>query len=416
MFRVSCNGEAARRMFRIPRRMISTEAATTLHQSRLPRGTQQSGLIAGHGQVLIVCPGGLENGGGIGRQMAYFLGALDPAASPPRYTVMDSRGPWFLGASRKKSILSVFYLAACAARLVIARTARERALAHINITGRGSTFRKLAIVAAANIVGLRYLLHVHDYDYAADYAGRGKRLQSLVRCAFQGAERVIVLGARDKTNLQNALHLSPSKVMVLHNAVPDPQPSDAWHDADDTVRLLFLGYLSERKGVSDLLQALASDIVRSLDWQMTVAGGGDLDLYRSKAVSLGLADRIVFPGWLDRPAAAEACRQTDILVLPSYAEGLAMAVLEGLSYGLVVITTPVGAHTEVIEEGISGLMLPPGDIPALATALARTIADPGLRRKLQRGARDRFLEKFEAHAYSARLAALHAQILADARK
>ena len=396
--------------------MTSAEAATALHQKLLSQSGQESSQIAGRGQVLIVCPGGLENGGGIGRQMAYFLGALDHTASPPRYTVIDSRGPWFLGASPTKSILSIFYLAACAVRLGLARTAREPTLAHINITGRGSTFRKLVLVAAAHVVGLRYLLHVHDYDYAADYINRGEHLQGLVRRAFQGAERVIVLGARDKMNLQNALQLMPSKVVVLHNAVPDPHPCHALRVANDKVRLLFLGYLSERKGVSDLLQALASDTVRSLDWQMTVAGGGDLDLYRNKAASLGLADQIVFPGWLDRPAVAEACRQTDILVLPSYAEGLAIAVLEGLSYGLAVITTPVGAHAEVIEEGVSGLMLPPGDIPALAAALARTIADPSLRRDLQRGARDRFLEKFEAQAYSARLAALHAEILADIRK
>ena len=395
--------------------MISVKAATALHSSRLSQSAQPSGPPAGWGRVLIVCPGGLENGGGIGRQMAYFLGALDPAASTPRYTVTDSRGPWFLGASRKKSIASAFYLAACAVRLGFAQTKRQPALAHINITGRGSTFRKMALVAAANIVGLRYLLHVHDYDYVADYAGRGKRLQALVRRAFQGAERVIVLGARDKINLQDALELPSSKVVVLHNAVPDPHPSNEWRDADNPVRLLFLGYLSERKGVSDLLQALANDTVSSLNWRMTMAGGGDLDLYRNKAAVLGLADRIVFPGWLDRPAVAEACRQTDILVLPSYAEGLAMAVLEGLSYGLVVITTPVGAHAEVIEEGVSGLMLPPGDIPALATALARTIADPGLRQRLRRGARDRFLEKFEAQAYSARLAELHSEILAYAR-
>jgi glycosyltransferase involved in cell wall biosynthesis len=399
--------------------VISAEAATRPNQDRpLRQAAVPAAPATSHGRVLIVCPGGLENGGGIGRQMAYFLAALDPAASAPRYTVTDSRGPWFLGASRQKSILSVFYLAACAARLGLARAGRKRALAHINITGRGSTFRKLALIATAKIIGLRYLLHVHDYDYAADYARRSKRLQGWVRRAFQRAECVIVLGGRDKTNLQNALHLSPSKVIVLHNAVPDPHPTDASSKvacvADGPVRLLFLGYLSERKGVSDLLQALASDSVRSLDWQITVAGGGDLDLYRNKAAALGIAERITFPGWLDRQAVAEACGQTDILVLPSYAEGLAMSVLEGLSYGLAVITTPVGAHAEVIEEGVSGLMLPPGDVPALAAALARTIEDPAMRQRLQRGARDRFLAKFEARAYAAKLAALHIELLADA--
>ena len=65
-----------------------------------------------------------------------------------------------------------------------------------------------------------------------------------------------------------------------------------------------------------------------------------------------------------------------------------MSVLEGLSYGLAVITTPVGAHLEVIEPEVSGLLVPPGDIPALAEALVRVIEDENLRNRLRRGARD----------------------------
>jgi len=110
-----------------------------------------------------------------------------------------------------------------------------------------------------------------------------------------------------------------------------------------------------------------------------------------------------------------ACAEADILVLPSHAEGLAMSVLEGLAHGLAVVTTPVGAHAEVIEPEMSGLLVPPGDVAALTEGLARVIEDRDLRARLQHGARRRFLEKFEVTAYAARLSALHVALLATLR-
>src|SRR5208283_854286 len=98
-------------------------------------------------------------------------------------------------------------------------------------------------------------------------------------------------------------------------------------------------------------------------------------------------------------------------VLPSHAEGLAMSVLEGLSYGLAVITTPVGAHMEVIEPGVSGLFVPPRDVDALAAALGRMIDDPALRRALGEGARRRFLEKFDVRQYAERLRSIHESLM-----
>jgi glycosyltransferase involved in cell wall biosynthesis len=89
-----------------------------------------------------------------------------------------------------------------------------------------------------------------------------------------------------------------------------------------------------------------------------------------------------------------------------------MSVLEGLSHGLAVITTPVGAHSEVIEPEVSGILVPPGDIPALADALARVIEDESLRHRLGKGARARFLEKFDVRRYAARLEQLHADLFA----
>ena len=369
-------------------------------------------------QVLLLCPGGLEDGGGIGRQMGYFLSALPQAPETPAYRVIDTRGPWFLGSARWRIPLSVVYLAAAALRIAWMGIAGRPSLIHANITGRGSTSRKLVLTTIARAVALPYILHVHDYDYAADVRARGAVMRRLVRDMFAAAEQTIVLGTEAEFTLRAAMELSDARILVLPNAVPDPHPPPR-RDVDvataGPVHLVFLGYLSARKGVPELLEALATPALAALPWRATLAGGGPVDQFRTRAAALGLADRVTFPGWIDQPAANALCGVADILVLPSHAEGLAMSVLEGLAHGLAVVATPVGAHAEVIEPGRSGLLVPPGDIAALGAALTRVVGDPALRKRLRAGARQRFLDGFDVRSYSGRLTRLHAGLLGGRR-
>ena len=131
----------------------------------------------------------------------------------------------------------------------------------MNITGRGSTTRKLALTAIARAVALPYVLHIHDYDYAADVRARGGLTQRLVRSMFAAAAQIIVLGTEAERTLRAALALPDAPILVLPNAVPDPHPAPrAAGDgaAADPAHIVFLGYLSARKGVPELLEALAS--------------------------------------------------------------------------------------------------------------------------------------------------------------
>jgi glycosyltransferase involved in cell wall biosynthesis len=365
-------------------------------------------------RILLLCPGGLEHGGGIGRQMGYFLSALPQTAETLAYRIIDTRGPWFLGSARSRIPLSALYLVAAALRIAWTGIARRPSLIHANITGRGSTLRKLALTAVARAVVLPYVLHVHDYDYAADVRARGGVMRRLVRGMFAAAEQTIVLGAEAERALRAALALPEARILVLPNAVPDPNPASLEGgrvSAVNSVHLVFLGYLSVRKGVPELLEALASPALAALSWRATLAGGGPVEEFRAKAAALGIGNRVAFPGWIDQPAARTLCAEADILVLPSHAEGLAMSVLEGLAHGLAVVATPVGAHAEVIEPGRSGLLAPPGDVAALGAALTRVVSDKALRERLRVGARQRFLERFDVRPYAARLARLHAGLL-----
>jgi glycosyltransferase involved in cell wall biosynthesis len=344
--------------------------------------------------------------------MGYFLRAHQDTEQRQRYRVVDSRGPWYLGSSRLHVIGAIAYFGR--AILTLSRACLSSpCVAHVNITGRGSTIRKIILLTIGRALGLRYVLHLHDYDYAEYYCSRGTFLKKLIATTFRRAEAVIVLGRRDLELVSQSLGLSKDRMTVLYNAVPDPAPNlDRRPVQGKPCHLLFLGHLSARKGVPDLLKALARPALKHLHWRATLAGGGPIDEYRYFAKDLGILDSLCFPGWLDETRASELRANADVLVLPSYAEGLAMSVLEGLSHGLAVITTPVGAHSEVIEPEVSGILVPPGDIAALANALVRVIEDESLRNRLARGARARFLEKFDVRSYAARLEQLHADLFA----
>jgi len=368
---------------------------------------------ANTGTVLIVTPGGLEHGGGIGRQMGYFLRANQASQQRLRYRIIDSRGPWFLGASPMHIAGAVIYFGCTVLALLRARLFSSPCIAHVNITGRGSTIRKVILVTIARALRLRYVLHLHDYDYAEYYRNQGTFLKRLIATTFRSAAAVVVLGRHEFEGVSQSLQLGRDRMVVLHNAVPDPLPNlNRSPRAGRPCHLLFLGYLSARKGVPDLLRALASPTMKLRRWRATLAGGGAIDEFRKLADDLGILDRLCFPGWLDQNAVSALCADADVLVLPSHAEGLAMSVLEGLSHGLPVVTTPVGAHSEVIEPNVSGILVPPGDVAALAESLVSMIEDETLRHQLARGARDRFLEGFDVRRYAARLRELHAGLLA----
>lgn len=366
--------------------------------------------------VLIVSPGGLEHGGGIGRQMGYFLRGLDTSSNRLAYRVVDSRGPWFIGASPLYSFGAVTYLGYAVLTLLLARCSLRPPLLHVNIAGRGSTIRKVLLLTVARVLGLRYILHVHDYDYAGYYKGRRPRFKRLIATAFQRAAAVIVLGRRDREIISQMFELPRGRVIMLHNAVPDPVPDIARvRHLGQPCHLLFLGYLSARKGVPELLQALASLPTTTRCWCATLVGGGPIDEFRKLAKNVGVVDKVSFLDWVDEAGVRALCAHADVLVLPSHAEGLAMSILEGMSHGLAVIATPVGAHSEVIEPEKSGLFVPPGDVPALAGALARVIDDESLRERLGRGGRERFLAEFDVRLYASRLTNLHARLLGSGR-
>jgi glycosyltransferase involved in cell wall biosynthesis len=150
--------------------------------------------------------------------------------------------------------------------------------------------------------------------------------------------------------------------------------------------------LLEAKGYPILLRA-AAKVVSELKQCTFVAIGGEVegDGYRASlerlAEQLGLRDRIQFLGW--RKEVAEALRAADVAVFPSLTEGLPLALLEAMACGRPVVATAVGGVPEVVRHELTGLLVPPRDVDALAAAVLRLLNDRDLAERMGREGRRR---------------------------
>jgi glycosyltransferase involved in cell wall biosynthesis len=195
--------------------------------------------------------------------------------------------------------------------------------------------------------------------------------------------------------------------VILRNGVPRAMFSPRPRPSDRQLRILFLGNLMERKGVGDLLEALARKPLSGMNWRATFAGGGAIELYRRKADGLGLLPRVDFAGWVDQRRAAELLAASDVLVLPSYDEGLPLVILEALTAGVPVVCSPVGAIPEVLENGKSAVYVQPGDSQGLADALAELGRDAALRERLALEGRALYDREFSLEIFAARVVGIY---------
>jgi glycosyltransferase involved in cell wall biosynthesis len=175
--------------------------------------------------------------------------------------------------------------------------------------------------------------------------------------------------------------------------------------------LLVAANLVRRKGVDVLLAAVAALAPRSRSTLWVAGDGPERAELESAAARLGIAERVRFLGRRsDVPDLLEAC---DVFVLPARQEGLGVAALEAMARGRPVVASAVGGLAEIVIPERTGLLVPPDDAAALAAALDRLLADPGLARRLGAAGAARVAEHFLAEQMVSAYEALYREILAE---
>lgn len=197
------------------------------------------------------------------------------------------------------------------------------------------------------------------------------------------------------------IHVVHCGIEPARFGTPAPMPADG-------LRLTAIGRFVEQKGQMLLIPALAAARKEHPDLHLTMIGDGPMraDLQRA-AREAGVADAITFTGWIDEAGVRDALAGSHALIMPSFAEGLPMVVMEAMAAARPVIATYIAGTPELVQDGRTGWLVPAGDVDALVDAIGALAAkSSATRARMGKAGRSRVLARHDVNTEAAKLAAL----------
>ncbi len=205
------------------------------------------------------------------------------------------------------------------------------------------------------------------------------------------------------------------RLRVVHVGIPvDSFTRSGPPPAAGSTRILYIGRLVPEKGQGVLLEAAAALIRSGRDIQVTLAGEGDLRPgLESLAAHLGIADRVEFLGAVGQDELRDLYEAAGIFCLPSFGEGVPVVLMEAMAMEVPTISTRIAGIPELIEDGVSGILTPPGRADRLAEAIAGVVDDPEVGRRLGAAGRAKVLAEFDCDASATQLRAVFEEMLGE---
>jgi len=206
---------------------------------------------------------------------------------------------------------------------------------------------------------------------------------------------------------QAMMYVAPEhweKLHIIHCGVePERYGPPTWDD--ENVELTFVGRLAPVKGLRFLLPAFEEALKTQPNLRLKIIGDGP-ERAALEAQAAPLKDAVRFTGPLSQADVAAELAKTDVLVLPSFAEGVPVVLMEAMASGKPVIATQVAGVSELVKSGENGLVIPPGHSAALKDAILALAADPEGRRRMGQAGRETVEAGFNIQKEASRLAAL----------
>lgn len=262
-------------------------------------------------------------------------------------------------------------------------------IVHIHMSYKGSFIRKYNIHKMCKKYGIQDVIHLHGSEFEKFYNNSSNRRKKDIQLLFEECSSVIVLG--DKWSKFIKQVATKAKVITINNTVSIP---DAVVNQEvNEINILFLGVLIKRKGVMDFLKSIdmlkINNVLENKKVTFNIGGTGDQEgVLKAYVDEHNLNKYVKFLGWVNGEEKERHLQDNQILVLPSYNEGLPISILEGLSYGMPIVATDVGSVSEAVINGVNGYLFTPGDIQAMYNGLKNMILYDNLRRKMSKESRN----------------------------
>jgi glycosyltransferase involved in cell wall biosynthesis len=333
-------------------------------------------------RVLVVGPDPSQIGG-----VATFLGILLSSRLQEKYELIHldtSRGKHGAGAAGRFAPINIIYFARQAFQFLKIGLRDRPQIVHLPINMSWAFWKEAAFILLARALGMKVVAHLHEGVFDRYYLKSSSHNRRLIRWVMCRADVVIALSNRWRDFLLQEVS-TDLNVEVVPNTV-GPMFAAAIKQArtarpENTV--LFVGGLGRKKGVFDILRAVPIVVACLGDARFLFAGNAESksageEIERQCAAGK-LDESVEFLGVVTGQEKVDLFQKATLFVLPSYADNFPYALLEAMSTGLPVVTTPVGAIPEIVEDGKNGFLIEPGDYRALADRIVQLLRDSTLR-------------------------------------
>lgn len=276
---------------------------------------------------------------------------------------------------------------------------------HIHFSSGASSIRKEILARRAMLAGRSVVMHAHGSEYRLYWHGMTEAQKRRTLRVLKKVSVLVVLGDAWR-EFFSSIGVPGERIVVLPNPVKIPEtiPSRAGRKR---LTFAFLGMIGDRKGSFDLLKAICQLTPNTRNrCHFIFAGNGEVGRLRKLADASSLTSEVSILEWIDADKRDELLAEADAFVLPSYNEGLPMALLEAMAWGLPTICTPVGSIPDVVIDGQNGLLVPPGDVAAITAAIERLAGNELERVMIGTAARSAVMP-LSAERYIGRLCALY---------
>ena len=332
-------------------------------------------------------PGGIA---GVMRTLERQLRGSSADATDVKYVFLDPRGrrSWAARTSGAALVRIALHLI------------RGADIVHLNTASYGSTFRNLAVSVMARVLGVPYVVHLHGGAYEQFMAGSRPAVQRLVRWYFSGANQVVTLTRSWYDFASTVLCVPVERLHTIPNGTDAPRPEWLYTAEFSPPTFLFVGRLTDKKGLPVLLRAFAG-VTKLTDARLFLVGEEADD--ETAAMLARRPPNVEVLGWLHHDRTLELMAQARALVLPSRMENMPLTVLEAMSVGTAVIASRVGGLPDTVDHGVDGLLVEVGNVDELRQALLTLCKDSHQAMTLGDRGREKWLREYDSAKMADRL-------------
>ncbi|MEO8583124.1 MAG: glycosyltransferase family 4 protein, partial [Flavitalea sp.] len=243
---------------------------------------------------------------------------------------------------------------------------------------RGSFMRKSILLLIGKLFGKKVILHMHGGGFEKFYDR--SQIKPYIRFIISKADMIICLSELWRNYYASTFKLK--RLAIVNNVIEAAPDSLPVIQRNGHVNLLFLGLISDKKGIFDLLDVLNSggtELNNTIT--VTIAGNGETERLEKVIHDNHSDGSVKYAGWVNGEQKSSLLNACDAYILPSYFEGLPISILEAMAYGKPVIATDVGGIPEIVKPGYNGWLFKAGDRPALEEILNEVIENKNLLRQ-----------------------------------